>query len=126
MDPASAIAAPTPVTPGALGAASEITHTRRTGLAGAIGRCSLGQPQILANTDLIEGGFHLYDGKPPNVVTGMKLLQEHGPAATIFRRFSQPQNQTLLKAVGNPRREAHDARAAGGLCRVPSARAGDV
>jgi hypothetical protein len=39
----------------------------------------------------------------------MKQLQEHGPAGAIFRRFGRPHNQTLL-AIGNPRREAHDAR----------------
>ncbi|MFG2359925.1 hypothetical protein [Streptomyces sp. NPDC048521] len=55
-------------------------------------------------------GFHLYDGKLPVVVTGMKQLKEHGPAGAIFRRFGRPQNQTLLEAIGNPRREAHDAR----------------
>jgi hypothetical protein len=55
-------------------------------------------------------GFHMYDGKLPIVVTGMKQLQEHGPAGAIFRRFGRPHNQTLLDAIGNPRREAHDAR----------------
>ncbi|MFZ4184650.1 replication-relaxation family protein [Streptomyces pseudogriseolus] len=55
-------------------------------------------------------GFHMYDGKLPIVVTGMKHLQEHGSAGAIFRRFGRPQNQTLLEAIGNPRREAHDAR----------------
>ncbi|MER6075366.1 replication-relaxation family protein [Streptomyces sp. NPDC001817] len=55
-------------------------------------------------------GFHMYDGKLPIVVTGMKQLKEHGPAGAIFRRFGRPQNQTLLEAIGNPRREAHDAR----------------
>jgi hypothetical protein len=57
-----------------------------------------------------EDCFHMYDGKPPIVVTGMKQLQEHGPAGVIFRRFGRPQNQTLLEAIGIPRREAHDAR----------------
>ncbi|MGV9628561.1 hypothetical protein [Streptomyces sp. NPDC003487] len=57
-----------------------------------------------------EGGFHMYDGKLPIVVTDMKQLKEHGPAGAIFRRFGRPQNQTLLEAIGNPRREAHDAR----------------
>ncbi|MDN3060776.1 hypothetical protein PH213_40960 [Streptomyces sp. SRF1] len=52
----------------------------------------------------------MYDGKLPIVVTGKKHLQEHGPAGAVFRRFGRPQNQTLLAAVGNPRREAHDAR----------------
>ncbi|MGW2248451.1 replication-relaxation family protein [Streptomyces hirsutus] len=55
-------------------------------------------------------GFHMYDGKLPIVVTGMEQLKEHGPAGAVFRRFGRPQNQTLLEAIGNPRREAHDAR----------------
>ncbi|WP_434976514.1 hypothetical protein [Streptomyces puniciscabiei] len=57
-----------------------------------------------------DDGFHMYDGKLPIVVTGMKQLKEHGPAGTVFRRFGRPHNQTLLEAIGNPRREAHDAR----------------
>lgn len=52
----------------------------------------------------------MYDGKLPIVVTGMKQLKEHGPAGAIFRRFGRPRNQTFLEAIGNPRREAHDAR----------------
>jgi hypothetical protein len=55
-------------------------------------------------------GFHMYDGKLPIVATGMKQLKKHGPAGAIFRRFGRPHNQTLLEAIGNPRREAHDAR----------------
>ncbi|MER6717156.1 hypothetical protein [Streptomyces sp. NPDC000877] len=55
-------------------------------------------------------GFHMYDGKLPIVVTGTKQLKEHGPAGAVFRRFGRPYNQTLLEAIGNPRREAHDAR----------------
>ncbi|MFH8295425.1 replication-relaxation family protein [Streptomyces sp. NPDC018059] len=57
-----------------------------------------------------EGGTHMYDGKLPIVVTGMKQLKEHGPAGAVFRRFGRPYNQTLLEAIGNPRREAYDAR----------------
>ncbi|MFB6790209.1 replication-relaxation family protein [Streptomyces olivaceus] len=57
-----------------------------------------------------EGSFRMYDGKLPIVVTSMKQLQEHGPAGAVFRRFGRRQNQTLLEAIGNPRREAHDAR----------------
>ncbi|MFF4934902.1 hypothetical protein ACFY2H_39510 [Streptomyces griseofuscus] len=57
-----------------------------------------------------DGGFHMYDGTLPIVVTGMKQLKEHGPAGAVFRRFGRPHNQTLLEAIGNPRREAHDAR----------------
>ncbi|MFF5538647.1 hypothetical protein ACFY71_40405 [Streptomyces cinerochromogenes] len=52
----------------------------------------------------------MYDGKLPIVVTGMKQLKEQGPAGAVFRRFGRPHNQTLLDAIGNPRREAHDAR----------------
>ncbi|MFF0700190.1 hypothetical protein ACFYVC_07785 [Streptomyces tendae] len=57
-----------------------------------------------------EGGFHMYDGKLPIVVTGMKQLKEHGPAGAVFRRFGRPHKQTLLDAIGNRRREAADAR----------------
>ncbi|QNT98261.1 hypothetical protein HEP81_08033 (plasmid) [Streptomyces griseofuscus] len=46
-----------------------------------------------------DGGFHMYDGTLPIVVTGMKQLQEHGPAGAVFRRFGRPQNQTLLGAT---------------------------
>ncbi|CAL9663185.1 hypothetical protein SUDANB108_07111 [Streptomyces sp. enrichment culture] len=59
---------------------------------------------------LYEGGFHMYDGKLPIVVTGMKQLKEHGPAGAVFRRFGRPHNQTLSEAIGNLRREAHDTR----------------
>ncbi|MDT0616099.1 hypothetical protein RM812_39000, partial [Streptomyces sp. DSM 40712] len=57
-----------------------------------------------------EDCFHMYDGKLPIVVTSMKHLKEHGPAGAVFRRFGRPHHQTLLEAIGNPRREAHDAR----------------
>ncbi|MFB6876309.1 hypothetical protein [Streptomyces sp. NPDC056323] len=57
-----------------------------------------------------DGGFHMYDGKLPIVVTDMKHLKEHGPAGAIFWRFGRPHNQTLLRAIGNPRRAAHDTR----------------
>ncbi|MDX3406434.1 hypothetical protein PV708_09430 [Streptomyces sp. ME02-6977A] len=40
----------------------------------------------------------------------MEQLKEHGPAGAVFRRFGRPHNQTLLEAIGNLRREAHDAR----------------
>ncbi|MFJ4152992.1 hypothetical protein ACIP10_36220 [Streptomyces galbus] len=52
----------------------------------------------------------MYDGKLPIVVTTMEQLKEHSPAGAVFRRFDRPQNQTLLEAIGNPRREAHKAR----------------
>lgn len=57
-----------------------------------------------------DGDFHMYDGKLPIVVTGMKLLQEHGPTGAVFRRLGRSHDQTLLEAIGNPRREAHDAQ----------------
>ncbi|MER7057193.1 hypothetical protein [Streptomyces sp. NPDC000351] len=57
-----------------------------------------------------EGGFHMYDGKLPIVVTSMKHLKEHGPAGAVFRHLGRPHHQTLLEAIGNPRREAADAR----------------
>ncbi|MFF4490056.1 hypothetical protein ACFY0F_26815 [Streptomyces sp. NPDC001544] len=31
-------------------------------------------------------------------------------SGAVFRRFGRPHNQPLLEAIGNPRREAHDAR----------------
>ncbi|MEQ6028297.1 hypothetical protein SOM70_37745 [Streptomyces salinarius] len=40
----------------------------------------------------------------------MEQLKEHGPAGAVFRPFGRPHNQTLIEAIGNPRREAHDAR----------------
>ncbi|MEV8106344.1 replication-relaxation family protein [Streptomyces sp. NPDC088135] len=57
-----------------------------------------------------EGEAHdgMYDGKLPIVVTHMNMLCEHGPAGAIFQRFGRPENQTLLDAIGNPRREASD------------------
>ncbi|MFF8036032.1 hypothetical protein [Streptomyces sp. NPDC016626] len=57
-----------------------------------------------------KGTLYGGDGKLPIVATGMKQLKEHGPAGAVFRRFGRPHNQTLLEAIGNPRREAHDAR----------------
>ncbi|MFD5072123.1 hypothetical protein ACIOEZ_17120 [Streptomyces sp. NPDC087866] len=59
-----------------------------------------------------DGGFHMYEGKLPIVVTGMKQLQEHGSAGAVFRRFGRPQNRMLIETVGNPRREAHDRKQA--------------
>ncbi|MFE5406436.1 hypothetical protein ACFQ9Z_35010 [Streptomyces sp. NPDC056580] len=52
----------------------------------------------------------MYDGKLPILVTSMKYMKERGPAEAVFRRFGQLPNQTLLEAIGNPRREAHNAR----------------
>ncbi|MGW0771642.1 replication-relaxation family protein [Streptomyces sp. NPDC002676] len=49
-------------------------------------------------------GFHMYDGKLPIVVTGMKMLQEHGPTGAIFRRFGRPENHLSTSSAGLPRR----------------------
>ncbi|WP_086741714.1 hypothetical protein [Streptomyces glaucescens] len=45
-------------------------------------------------------GFHMYDGKLPMVTTGMKQLQEHGPAGAIFRCFGRPHHQIRRCHVG--------------------------
>ncbi|TGN74233.1 hypothetical protein E5082_30635 [Streptomyces griseoluteus] len=53
-------------------------------------------------------------------------LREQGPAGVVFRRFGRLQKQTLLEAIGNPRRVAHDARkqTESGRIRVAPAPAG--
>jgi hypothetical protein len=38
-------------------------------------------------------------------------LREHGPAGAVFLRFGRDHKQHLWEAIGNPRREAADARA---------------
>ncbi|MFJ8002325.1 hypothetical protein ACIQ7D_35350 [Streptomyces sp. NPDC096310] len=44
------------------------------------------------------------------MVSGMKRMKVHSPAGAIFGRFGRPQNQALLEAIGNSRREAHSPR----------------
>ncbi|MGV9761677.1 hypothetical protein ACWDUC_38565 [Streptomyces tricolor] len=56
------------------------------------------------------GGHHLYDRKIPIIAVGLNQLREHGPAGLVFARFGRSGPQTLLEAIGNPRREAADAR----------------
>ncbi|MGW2560953.1 hypothetical protein ACWCXB_17250 [Streptomyces sp. NPDC001514] len=56
------------------------------------------------------GGHHLYDGKIPIIATGLCNLRQHGPAGPVFLRFGRDHMQPLLEAIGNPRREAADAR----------------
>ncbi|MGA5364227.1 replication-relaxation family protein [Streptomyces purpurascens] len=56
------------------------------------------------------GGYHEYDGKMPIIATGLKNLREHGPAGPVFLRFGRDHMQPLLEAIGNPRREAAEAR----------------
>lgn len=56
-------------------------------------------------------GFHVYDGSIPIIATGLKNLREHGPAGPVFLRFGRDHIQPLQEAIGNPRREAADARA---------------
>ncbi|MET9880210.1 replication-relaxation family protein [Actinacidiphila glaucinigra] len=50
------------------------------------------------------------DGKIPIVAVTLEELQEHGPAGRVFLRFGRTDMQTLTDAIGNPRREAADAR----------------
>ncbi|WP_239569327.1 replication-relaxation family protein [Streptomyces sp. G44] len=56
-------------------------------------------------------GRHLYKGKIPIIATGLKNLREHGPAGLVFLRFGRDHMEPLREAIGNPRREAADARA---------------
>ncbi|MGK5628580.1 replication-relaxation family protein [Streptomyces sp. URMC 123] len=58
-----------------------------------------------------EKGFHVYDGKIPIIATGLKHLRAHGPAGPVFLRFGRTHMQPLREAIGNPRREAANARA---------------
>lgn len=55
--------------------------------------------------------YSTYDGCIPIVATTLELLREHGPAGPAFWRFGRPGLQPLDDAVGNPSREAADARA---------------
>lgn len=56
------------------------------------------------------GDHHTYDGKIPVVATTMDLLRERGPAGKALWQFGRLDWQCLTDAVGNPRREAADAR----------------
>ncbi|WP_381805672.1 replication-relaxation family protein [Streptomyces niveus] len=58
-----------------------------------------------------EYGFHTYDGKIPIVATTLESLREHGPAGPAFWRFGRRGRQSLLDAIGNPRRHAALTRA---------------
>ncbi|WP_248511479.1 hypothetical protein [Streptomyces sp. D2-8] len=58
-----------------------------------------------------KGGHHHYDGRIPIIATGLKNLSEHGPAGPVFLRFGRDHMEPLREAIGNPRREAADARA---------------
>lgn len=143
MDPASATAAPTPVTPGGAGAASEITRTRRTGLAGAVCRRSLGpttgprehrphrRPSAEDHLSVevtgtarvkacplgpgrsarpYEGGFHLYDGKLPNVVHRHEAPPGARPGRDDLPALQPTTEPDSSRGDRHPRREAHDAR----------------
>lgn len=56
-------------------------------------------------------GFHIYDGRIPIIATGLTNLREHGAEGPVFLRFGRDYMQPLQEAIGNPRREAADARA---------------
>ncbi|WP_405817390.1 hypothetical protein OG705_00130 [Streptomyces sp. NBC_00838] len=57
------------------------------------------------------GGHHHYDGKISIIATGLRNLREHGPAGPAFLRSGRDHMQPLREAIGNPRREAANARA---------------
>ncbi|MET8481866.1 replication-relaxation family protein [Streptomyces clavifer] len=57
-------------------------------------------------------GYHVYDGKIPIIATGLGNLIEQGPDGPVFFRFGRDRMQPLREAIGNPRREAVDAREA--------------
>ncbi|MET9423390.1 replication-relaxation family protein [Streptomyces sp. NPDC006540] len=54
--------------------------------------------------------FTTYDGKIPIVATGLNMLREQGPEGEVFHRFGRSGFQPLREAIGNPRRDAADAR----------------
>ncbi|WEH43952.1 replication-relaxation family protein [Streptomyces sp. AM 2-1-1] len=58
------------------------------------------------------GGHHLYDQKIPIMAVTLPNLQKYGPADAVFLRFGRDHMQPLLEAIGNPRRDAADAREA--------------
>jgi Replication-relaxation len=69
------------------------------------------------------GDHSTYSGCIPIVATTLELLREHGPAGPAFWRFGRPDFQPLDDAVGNPRKDAADARRAEQYrSRLPSAR----
>lgn len=57
-------------------------------------------------------GHHLYDRKVPIVAVGLRNLREHGPTGPVCYRFGRNRPQPLLETIGNPRRDAADAREA--------------
>lgn len=57
-----------------------------------------------------KGGHHHYDGKIPIIAVGLRNLREHGPTGAVFARFGRDHPQHLWEAIGNPRREAAEAR----------------
>ncbi|ESQ01735.1 hypothetical protein B590_30158 (plasmid) [Streptomyces sp. PVA_94-07] len=59
-----------------------------------------------------KGGHHHYDGRMPIIATGLNNLREHGPTGPAFVRFGRDHMEPLQEAIGNPRREAADARQA--------------
>ncbi|MEV2255854.1 replication-relaxation family protein [Streptomyces sp. NPDC050147] len=59
-----------------------------------------------------EKGFHDYDGCIPIIATGLKNLSQHGPTGPVFLRFGRDHMEPLREALGNPRREAAEAREA--------------
>ncbi|MET9922036.1 hypothetical protein ABZZ04_33950 [Streptomyces sp. NPDC006435] len=67
-------------------------------------------PASCSLAPLAEDRYRSYDRRIPIVATTLDLLREHGPAGPAFWRFGRDRHQSLLDAVGNPRRDAHLAR----------------
>lgn len=58
-----------------------------------------------------KAGHHRYDGRIPIIATGLNNLRKQGPEGLVFLRFGRDHMEPLRDAIGNPRREAADARA---------------
>lgn len=58
-----------------------------------------------------KGGHHRYDGRIPIIAATLENVSRHGPEGGVFLRFGRDHMEPLRQAIGNPRREAADARA---------------
>lgn len=56
------------------------------------------------------GDHSTYSDRIPIVATTVDQLRKHGPAGPVFWRFGRPGLQSLNHAIGNPRKDAAEAR----------------
>ncbi|MFJ3882395.1 hypothetical protein ACIPW5_33740 [Streptomyces sp. NPDC090077] len=68
-------------------------------------------PRHLWEGERQKAGHHRYDGRIPIIATGLNNLRRQGPEGPVSLRFGRDHMEPLLEAIGNPRREAADARA---------------